>query len=408
MDSRKILNVRHLLAFLILLAFAGIGLLVAGCTTTQSQQPPTPQSTAIATTHIEASESLVPIMTDATHPEPTLTPDTQGPTAQKYLAKLAEYQLDLPADTAPTTLASLTVQQKLVDDMIALYTQKAPSKAIHTLYLQGITQLAPEAADTFTAYAISGMRRNSFEDYQMLEQFANTQGSLDRFFKIAEPYEFNYLQLNRHVDAIHDPTIKALVVTAQDQGYYIASAEGMLYYLVDFSVFAQYRQSNTASMADLILSLAIDSLDPLSSDAARIVEPWVLAARTYGIERMLADYQGSPYEKYVASRFRDHLVMLLFGLNNTPNFSYETGLITPEAQALFTELQTLEGSQIAMLTTQLQAVLAANGGKLNDTNREQAMALLNGVDKQYNLSETDLEQYGLWMSGQIDHMQIKQ
>jgi len=287
--------------------------------------------------------------------------------------------------------------------MARLYAGAADSRDIFALYLSGITQLSPASADLFTAYAISGMRRNSFEDYTEIEySYTSDPAFLDRFFAEAEKYGFNWIELNRQVDAITDTKVKALVKGAQEQGYYVASSEGMIYYLVDFTRFAEYRIANSRPMADLIVTQAIDSLDPMSSDAAFIIDLPTLAARTYGIGQTLEDYKGSRYEKFLASRFRDHLNLLFFGIDNTPNFDYSTGLMTDEAKATLADAATLTETFMGQLTTEFLALIEANAGKMDDATREKAWALLDKVDEFYGLTDEDKGDYGQWMSGNFE------
>lgn len=341
--------------------------------------------------------------TATTEPSPSETSEPLSPVEQAYQDKLAAYLEQLPASEVEIQPVGDTEQADLVKQMARLYAGAAESREIFALYLSGITQLSPASADLFTTYAISGMRRNSFEDYTEIEYgYTSDPAFLDRFFAEAEKYDFNWIELNRKVDAITDSKVKALVKGAQEQGYYVASSEGMIYYLVDFTRFAEFRAANTQPMADLIVTQAIDSLDPMSSDAAFIIDLPTLAARTYGIGQTLEDYKGTRYEKYLASRFRDHLNLLFFGIDNTPNYDYGTGLMTDDAKATLADAATLTETLMGQMTAEFLALIEANNGKMDEAAREKTWALLDKVDEFYGLTDEDKGDYGQWMSGNFE------
>jgi len=373
---------------------------LAGCATNAPAATATAPSETAGVTEPSSPETT-------TMPEPTTTESTAqplSPVEQAYQDKLSAYMTQLPAVAASEIQpAADMVQADLVKQMAKLYAGAASSREIFALYLKGIGQLAPESADLFTTYAISGMRRNSFEDYTEIEySYTSDPAFLERFFAEAQKYDFNYIELNRQVDAISDAKVKALVKGAREQGYYVASSEGMIYYLVDFTRFAEFRTANTQPMAELILTQAIDSLDPMSSDGAFIIDLPTLAARTYGIGQALADYQGTRYEKYLASRFRDHLTLLFFGIDNTPNFDYGTGLMSDATRAALDDAATLAETRMGQLTQQFLALVDQNKGKMDDATREKVYALLDQVDAFYGLTDADKGDYGQWMSGNFE------
>jgi hypothetical protein len=371
-------SLRHTPKLFVALALAAI-LALAGCSPAEPPQTP-------------PAETPVPeIMTPA--------PETANPTEVKYKAILEAYQKALPAEPVTRTPASQEDQTKLVTQMVQLFEDEASTKAIFDLYLSGISKLSPEQADKFTAYAISGMRGNSFEDYTAVEKYGNDPGFFESFLKEAERVQYKYVVLNQDPELIQDPEVRKVVEEAKNQGYYVASSEGMLYYLVDFTEFAKCRNYNSLPMASLIETLAIDSLDPIASDAAMIISSSTLAARTYNIEKMLEEHQNSHYGQYLAVRFKDHMTMLLYGLNNTPTFSYETNRITEGAVDLFKEIQTLEDSFMAELVRTFMEILEANDGIIDEAAREKAKEIFVKMDEKYNVTDEVLDDFGQWMSG---------
>lgn len=330
--------------------------------------------------------------------EPEPSAEAGSETEKRYLAILNGYLEAIPTEVTSQE-APEEDQKAILEDMERLVQNGADSRKIYSAYVKGITILSPEAADRFTAYAIAGLRRNSFEDYKALEPFMATEGALERFFKAAEAHQYHYVLLNRHVEEISDPEIKAMVEDAKSQGYYVASAEGMLFYLVDFTEIAKYRGCNTPEMSQLIETLAIDALEPMLSDAALIVDREVLGARTWHMEKLLEDYQGTLYEQYLAVRYRDHMVMMFFGVNNTPNFNYETNRIEEATVDFFKSVSQLENSYTVELVQSFMSILEEHDGILNEAARQEADALLSGLDAKYGLDQEVIQRYGNWMSG---------
>jgi hypothetical protein len=392
----------------LLAASAVLVLTMAGCSTgqtTQTTQAASQTTTVATTTAAATTEATTAVTTAETTTAAATTATTATTTAaassvvKLYQAKIDAYLSELPTDK-PGTAAPAADQTTLVTQMTQLYTAKASSKDIYTLYVQGITKLSPENADTFTAYAISGMRRNSFQDYTAIENYASQAGFMDLFYKEAERVNFKYAKLNRDPAAIKDPQIKMMVETAKAQGYYVASSEGMLYYLVDFTVFAKYRNYNTKPLAALIETLAIDTLDPIASDAAFIVDGTTLAARTWNIEKLLANYKGTRFEKYLAVRFKDHMTQLFYGVNNTPTYSYDTRKFSKEALALFKDVRSLDNTLMGKLVMDYTSLVSANSGKLDDATQTKANQILAKIDATYGLTDADQNDFGNWMSGE--------
>lgn len=359
----------------------------AGCQKAPGVVNPTEETTEI--------QSVTEATTEATEPQT----EAVNENVVIYESKLEAYMKDLPA-VAKGTVSDDTTQKKLVDQMVALYDQKAKSTEIRALYIYGIEKLGPEQADHFTAYAVAGLRRNSFEDYTAIEKFSNDQTFMERFFKEGESVDFKFIQFNLKTEAIKDAEIKTLVLAAKEKGYFIASSEGMLYYLVDFTEFAKYRAYNTEAMADLLVTLAIDDLEPMTSDAAIIIDNDTLAARTYGIEKMLKDYKGSLYERYLVVRLKDHLQILFFGTNNSPIFDYENNKITADGRKLFESVASVEGTVMADIASEFLDLLETTDGILTDQMLELSRGLVNMADERYEATEQDMTNFGLWMSGQ--------
>lgn len=328
-----------------------------------------------------------------------VTPTKEATVAEKYKAIIADYMKQIPA-VEPGQLASEDMQNQFVKEMENLFAKKADSKSVHKLYEEGITQLAPKAADKFTALAIAMLRKNSFNDYTAIESYSNDPKFVEKFFKEAESIDLKYVKFNRQSDSIKDKAVQELVQGAMEKGYYISSSEGMLYYLVDFTEFAKYRSYNSPGMAAILETMAIDDLEPMMSDAAFIVDTDNVAARAYNIESLIPIAKGSVYEQFLGIRFKDHMNMLFFGTNNTPAYDYDTNRVSEVTVDLFKRLQTLEGTKMAALTTEYMALLEANEGKLDDGIRAEVDKLITALGTQLGVDSQREKQFSDWMTGE--------
>lgn len=375
-------------AFYMMLIVIGT-LFLYGCQSKESQEVNEEAASVEASQESQQDENLE---------QPQLEVEVVNVVEKKYEDILATYMNALPIKQSDEPVSS--DEQKIwVADMKALYNEKGTSKAIYDLYKKGISKLAPKEADLFTAYAISGMRRNSFEDYVALESYALQPDFWDRFYKEAERYDYKYIKLSQNVEDIEDTEIKTLVIEAKDQGYYLASGEGMMFYLVDFTEFARNRDYNTEPMRDLLITLAIDTLEPMAADGGFIVSGDIIAARTYGMGKMLEGYEGTRYEKYMAIRFKDHMSMLLMGIDNSPTFNYDDQRLKEDSLRIFKEIQTLEDSYMAELVTEFMELVASNDNELDEAVRTKAYEMLNKIDEKYELTLDDISSFGTWMSG---------
>jgi len=325
----------------------------------------------------------------------------ENKTEKKYQDIIDGYLKDLPAVQAGTA-ESTENQEKLLAEMVLLYNRNTSSKEVYAFYKDGITKLSPEKGDKFTYYAIAALNRNCANDYTEVEKYSSDAGFIEKFKEELKSVDSKYVKLNRNIEGIKDAKVKELVQGAKDQGYYLTMSEGMLYYEVDFTEFAKYRNCNTKAMASLLRVLAIESLQPLASDAAFIVSADVLAARTYEIEKLLSDYKGTQFEKYLAVKYKDYMTMVFFGVNNTPNFSYETNKMNENTKALFTDIQNLDSTfMMSKLVTEFKNTLDKNSDTLDETTREKAKGILKAIDDKYGLTDFNVEEYRQWMMGYL-------
>jgi len=378
--NKRILSTIHHASKCLVIVSVMLMLISTGCTRVESPKTPIP----ISETPVE--EPITPVA------------EMANPTKNKYDAIIQAYLEQIPEETLTQTPVSEEKQSILVNRMVQLYKEKASTKEIYELYLEGIRQLSPKQGDKFVAYAISGMNNNIYDDSMDLEKIAYDPIFFETFFEEADRVQYKYIELSRDPKRIMNQEVREIVEAAKDQGYYVASSEGMLYYLVDFTVFAKYRNYNTATMATLIEILAFDTLDPMTSDAALIVSGSTLAARTYYIEKKLEEYPSSPDMAPLAMRYKEYMFMLLYGVNNTPTFSYETNRLTDETMSLFEEVKMLEDSYMSESVKEFRRIVEANDGIIDESTRDKTKEIFVKIDKRYGITDDGYYDFEPWMS----------
>lgn len=299
--------------------------------------------------------------------------------------------------------ASEDVQKKLLADMEAMVKAKKPSITVFEAFEKGIKQLSPENADQYAAMALSVMRKNSFEDYKPYEDFFGAMPGSDRqrsFFDLAQKYAFNYYDLKQQTDSIEDKELKQMFEQAKAQGYMLASSEGMIYPIVDFTEFAKYREAYTKDFAALMDQEALTTVQILVSDAGLIVPIEHIAALALEADKQLGEVPAGKYRDYLAMTYTDYLRMLFFGTDNTPMYDYESGKLREEVAVLYKRLAEMTGTKTADYVNMQMAILEASEGKYDDATRDKINALLDKVLKDYEVTEETKNSYYNWMSGE--------
>ena len=157
----------------VFILIAGTLLISSGCVSAVQENPQTEQEPSVE----EATEPSVQDNENSTVEAPSV-----NPLEEHFKAILAKDSLELSA-VETKEVAAADTQTELLAQMKSLYDQQASSREIHQLYIEGIQQLSPEQADRFTAYAIAGLRRNSFVDSIDPEAYGGNEQLLEAFFQ---------------------------------------------------------------------------------------------------------------------------------------------------------------------------------------------------------------------------------
>ncbi|WP_314585679.1 hypothetical protein [Paenibacillus terrigena] len=147
-----------------------------------------------------------------------------------------------------------------------------------------------------------------------------------------------------------DANLKDLLSSLLKGKYKLESAEGMIFPVVDYEAMKSFQPKVSKPMQDYIALMADDSNRPVARDAGLVIPREELIQRTLHAEKYLTSYPDSPRYDRIKQLYLNKLHMLLFGLNNTPTYDWETFKLQAEVK---TELKKLAQDQVSTVTGEM-------------------------------------------------------
>lgn len=334
----------------------------------------------------------------------TIETNTQGETAvdettNPYANIIVKYQEKIGYVAEPQAAKPDQEQQASVDAMEMLNKSNASSKEIFTLFKADIEGLRGAQADAFAAAALSGLRRNSFNDYSQTEPYFSDMANLQKFFDAAEPFAFNYYDLKKSADQVKDPELKKMFDKMAEQGYMLASAEGMVFPIVDYCEIAKYKKNYTPAFAAVMDQLAYGNVEIIMSDGGIRTTLDHIVARVFEAENQLKTLEEGPYQKYLAMEYIENLRLLFFGSDNSPAYDYETGKLREEVALLYKKMASYEGSKTATYVQMHMEILEASQGKYDEATNDKIRSLFTKIQSDFKIGESEQNGYYDWLSG---------
>ena len=137
---------------------------------------------------------------------------------------------------------------------------------------------------------------------------------------------------------LKDADMKDLVVNLMKGKYKLESEEGMIFPVVDYEALKSFQPNVSKSMQDYIALMAEDSNRPAAKDAGLVISREELLQRTLQAEKYLTVYPESPRYDRTKQLYLNELHMVLFGLDNTPTYDWDSFKLQAEMKL---ELQKL-------------------------------------------------------------------
>ncbi|TEB06063.1 hypothetical protein Psch_03105 [Pelotomaculum schinkii] len=134
---------------------------------------------------------------------------------------------------------------------------------------------------------------------------------------------------------VKDNELKELLASTKNSGYKVETAEGMFFPIIDYSFYKKFSAFVTPDMKDYIDIMAEESDQVPAKDAALVIGWDEVLRRALNQEEFINAYKDSMKVDEVRELYKKYLTFTLYGLNNTPLFSYESKALDPKAREVY-------------------------------------------------------------------------
>ncbi|WP_371378074.1 hypothetical protein [Sporomusa aerivorans] len=169
------------------------------------------------------------------------------------------------------------------------------------------------------------------------------------------------------ISNVDNQAVKELLLETKNGGFKIETAEGMYFPVIDYSLYRKYQSVVTQDMAAFIDIMAIESDKTPSKDAALVISWADILNRALTQERFIKEYGNSVKVADIRQLLNRYTAFALYGANNTPLFSYDTGQMAADAKNAYsaTLFDAANGSFSQVMSGYLN-ILKKNDYKLTD------------------------------------------
>lgn len=177
------------------------------------------------------------------------------------------------------------------------------------------------------------------------------------------------LSYSRLLGLIKDSKTRSFLLKARDQGYKLATGEGMYYLTMDYEGFKPFRSYVTKDIAAYIDLMALETNKPALSDAAIAISWDELIKRSLVMEAFLKKYPGSNRAKAVALTYQGLKFNIFRGSSNTPaykeNSKHELTTLLPHVRKAYEAAveQGVKDSKLLASIKQVLKLLESSDGK---------------------------------------------
>lgn len=179
------------------------------------------------------------------------------------------------------------------------------------------------------------------------------------------------------LDEIQDAGIKSLLAETREMGYRVETAEGTFFPILSYEYLKEFSPYASDDIKAYIDIMAVESSKVPAKDAALVIGWDEVVERALAQEAYITKYGSSVKADAVKELQKRYLTFMLYGLNNTPLFSYEDKTMDKEARAAYkAAVKDNEGSGLMKLLGEYMQLAEKSGYKLTDeldTFRKNAM-----------------------------------
>lgn len=137
------------------------------------------------------------------------------------------------------------------------------------------------------------------------------------------------------LDSIQDAEVKSLIEETRAMGYKVETAEGMFFPIINYEFLKKFSPYAGDDVEDYIDIMAMESNKVPAKDAALVIGWDEVLERALAQEGFIRKHSGSNKVESIKKLQKKYITFMLYGLNNTPLFSYDTKEMDPEAKEVY-------------------------------------------------------------------------
>lgn len=134
---------------------------------------------------------------------------------------------------------------------------------------------------------------------------------------------------------IKDTELKELLAKTKNSGYKVETAEGFFFPIIDYGFYKNFSSCVTPDMKDYIDIMAEESNRVPAKDAALVIGWDEVLKRALNQETFIYTHKDSVKVNEVKQLYKKYFTFTLYGLNNTPLFSYDSKTMNPKAREVY-------------------------------------------------------------------------
>ncbi len=136
-------------------------------------------------------------------------------------------------------------------------------------------------------------------------------------------------------DNVDNEDLKALLTEIRDNGYKVETAEGMFFLIINYEFYKKYSPYVTPDMKVYIDIMSVESNKVPAKDAALVIGWDEVLDRALSQEKFINQYPDSVKINDVKGLYKKYISFALFGLDNTPLFSYESNTMLKDVKNIY-------------------------------------------------------------------------
>ncbi len=250
-------------------------------------------------------------------------------------------------------------QDKIMPEFMALVDANSKPDVLIEFMDKNIASVSKENASKMIEELEKTQRNRLLELEDKYYNGETIQSSLNKVYK--PEFDLNKL------DTIQDAELKSLLEETRDMGYKVETAEGTYFPIMNYEYLKRFSPYATDDMKDYIDIMAVETNKVPAKDAALMIGWDEVVERALAQESFIKKYGSSSKIESMKELQKKYLTFMLYGLNNTPLFSYDTKVMDPEAkEAYMKAIKDNADSELMQIINKYMEVLEKSSYKLSD------------------------------------------